>query len=103
MSQEAKTFELKIVKISKTTLTLLNRLFLEAKWFSNYIIANGILNFKSHVNYKAEMVQVKVGDTFQEREIQVLSSQMKQALIKRLQDNVMALSKLKEKGLKVGR
>jgi len=77
-SQEAKTFELKIVKnkISKTTLAILNRLFLEAKWFSNYIIANGILNFKSHMDYKAETVQVKVRDTFQEREIQVLSSQM---------------------------
>ncbi|MFP3130018.1 MAG: hypothetical protein RXR51_00305 [Nitrososphaeria archaeon] len=89
-SQEAKTFELKLEKskISKTKLAILNRLFLEAKWFSNYIIANGILNFKSHVDYKAEMVQVKVGDAFQEREIQVLSSQMKQALIKRLQDNI---------------
>ena len=43
-SQEAKTFELKIVKnkISKTTLTLLNRL--EAKWFSNYIIAYSTSN-----------------------------------------------------------
>ncbi|NAY82020.1 MAG: hypothetical protein GU362_03935 [Thaumarchaeota archaeon] len=28
---------------------------------------------------------------------------MKQALIKRLQDNVIALSKLKEKGVKVGK
>jgi len=44
-SQEAKTFELKFEKskISKTKLAILNRLFLEAKWFTNYIIANGIL------------------------------------------------------------
>jgi len=35
-SQEARTFELKMdkSKISKITLTLLNRLFLEAKWFT---------------------------------------------------------------------
>jgi len=35
-SQEARTFELKIdkSKTSKTTLILLNRLFLEAKWFT---------------------------------------------------------------------
>jgi len=35
-SQEGRTFELKMdkSKISKTTLTILNRLFLEAKWFT---------------------------------------------------------------------
>jgi len=33
----------------------------------------------------------------------VLSSQMKQALIKRLQDNVRGLVKLKKKGVKVGK
>jgi len=78
-SQEAKTFELKLdkSKISKTKLAILNRLFLEAKWFTNYIIANGILNFKPHADYKVKTVPVKVCNTFQEREIQVLSSQMK--------------------------
>ena len=104
-SQEAKTFELKLdkSKVSKTKLTILNRFFLEAKWFTNYIIGNGILNFKPHVDYKVKKVQVKVDDAFQEREIRALSSQMKQALIKRLQENVMALSKLKKKGVKVGK
>ena len=74
-SQEAKTFELKLDKsrVSKTTLAVLKRLFLEAKWSSNYIIGNIILNFKPRVDYKVKKVQVKVGDTFQEREIQVLS------------------------------
>ena len=104
-TQEAKTFELKLdkSKVSKTTLAVLNRFFLEAKWFSNYIVANGILNFKPHVDYKVKVVQVKVGDAFQEREFRALSSQMKQALIKRIQEDVMALSKLKKKGSKVGR
>jgi len=104
-TQEAKTFELKFdkSKISKTKLAILNRLFLEAKWFTNYIIANGILNFKPHADYKVKTVPVKVGDTFQEREIQMLSSQMKQALIKRLQDNVRGLAELKKKGVKVGK
>jgi len=49
------------------------------------------------------MVQVKAGDTLREREILALSSQMKQALIKRLQGDVTALSKSKKRGLKVGR
>ena len=55
------------------------------------------------MDYKVKTVQVKVDDAFQEREIRALSSQMKQALIKRLQEDVMALSKLKKKGVKVGR
>ena len=55
------------------------------------------------MDYKVKKVQVKVGDAFREREIRALSSQMKQALIKRLQEDVVALSKLKKKGLKVGR
>jgi len=65
-SQEAKTFELKLdkSKISKTKLAILNRLFLEAKWFTNYIIANGILNFKPHADYKVKTVPVKVGGAF---------------------------------------
>jgi putative transposase len=41
-----------------------------------------------------------VGDTFQEREIRVLSSQMRQALIQRLQYSVRALAKLKNNGKK---
>jgi len=65
-SKEAKTFELKLdkSKISKAKLAILNRLFLEAKWFTNYIIANGILNFKPHADYKVKTVPVKVGNTF---------------------------------------
>jgi hypothetical protein len=57
------------------------RLFLEAKLFTNYFIANGIANL-SHRDYKVDSVPVKVGDDFQEREICALSSHMGQALIK---------------------
>ena len=57
------------------------RLFLEAKWFTNYFIANRIANL-SHMDYKVDSVPVKVGDDFQEREICALSSHMGQALIK---------------------
>jgi len=59
--------------------------------------------FKPYADYKVKTVQIKVGDAFQEREIQVLSSRMKQALIKRLYDNVRGLAELKKKGVKVGR
>jgi len=57
------------------------RLFLEAKWFTNYFIANGIANL-SHIDYKVDSVPVKVDDDFQEREICALSSHMGQSLIK---------------------
>lgn len=96
--QEARTFELKLdkSKVSEGRLNTLRRLFLEAKWFTNYVIAKGITNLKSHADYK-------VNNEFQDREICVLSSQMRQAIIKRLQNNVRGLAKLKEKGMKVGK
>jgi hypothetical protein len=83
-TQEARTFKLKLdrSKISRKGFELLLRLFLEAKWFTNYFIANGIANLESHRDYKLKTVPVKVVDTFEDREISVLSSQMRQALIK---------------------
>jgi hypothetical protein len=39
-------------KISEGMLTPLHRLFLEAKWFTSYVIAKGITNLKPHVDYK---------------------------------------------------
>jgi len=59
-----RTFELKLdKKISRKRLELLLRLFLEAKWFTYYLIANGIANL-SHRDYKVDSVPVKVVDTF---------------------------------------
>jgi len=65
-SKEAKTFELKLdrSKISRKRLELLLRLFLEAKWFTNYFIANGIANLEPHRDYKVDSVPVKVVETF---------------------------------------
>ncbi|MGC8600799.1 MAG: RNA-guided endonuclease InsQ/TnpB family protein, partial [Nitrososphaeria archaeon] len=46
---------------------------------------------------------MKAGDKLEERKLTALSSQMKQALIKRLQDNVRALAEQKKKGIRVGK
>jgi len=46
-------------------LNFLLRLFLEAKWFTYYFIAN----LEPHRDYKLKTVPVKVIDTFQEWEI----------------------------------
>ncbi|MEM3321438.1 MAG: hypothetical protein QXY02_00530, partial [Conexivisphaerales archaeon] len=57
-----------------------------------YIISKGITD---SVSYKDK--KVKVGDKFEERELIVLSSQMKQYLIKRLQNNLKSLIESKGK------
>ncbi len=103
--QEARTYGLKLdrSKASKSRLTLLRRIFLEAKWFTNHVIARGITTLESDKDYKVDRVPVKVGEAFEERELLILSSQMKQAVIKRLQDSLSALAQQKRKGMKVGR
>jgi len=44
-----------------------------------------------------DKVEVKVGDTSEERELLVLSSQMKQALMMMLQNDVSALAQQKRR------
>ena len=89
-TQAAKSFEIKLdkSKISKEKLGNLQRLFLEGKWFTNYIISKGITDSVPYMDYKVNKVNVKVKDKFEERELKLLSSQMKQYIIKRLQNNV---------------
>ena len=103
-AQAAKSFEIKIdkSKISKEKLSNLQRLFLEGKWFTNYIISKGITDLVPYRDYKVNKVNVKVKDKFEERELRLLS-QMKQYIIKRLQNNVNALHELCKKGKKVGK
>ena len=104
-AQTAKSFEIKIdkSKVSKEKLSNLQRLFLEGKWFTNYIISNSITDLVPYRDYKVNKVNVKVKDKFEERELMLLSSQMKQHIIKRLQNNVKTLHELSKKGKKVGR
>jgi len=104
-TQTAKSFEIKLdkSKISKEKLSNLQRLFLEGKWFTNYIISKGITDLVSYMDYKVSKVNVKVKDKFEERELRLLSSQMKQYIIKRLQNNVKSLHELGKKGKKVGK
>ena len=95
-TQTAKSFEIKIdkSKVSKEKLSNLQRLFLEGKWFTNYIISKGITDSVPYKDYKVNKVNVKVNDKFEERELRLLSSQMKQYIIKRLQSNVKTLHEL---------
>ncbi|MEM0159271.1 MAG: hypothetical protein QXM58_00035 [Candidatus Micrarchaeaceae archaeon] len=65
--QNAKVYEIKFdkSKISKQRPDALQRLFLEGKWFTNYIISKGITDSVSY-NYKVRKVNIKVGDKFEE-------------------------------------
>ncbi|MGC8593752.1 MAG: hypothetical protein ACP5LF_05665 [Nitrososphaeria archaeon] len=75
--------EVKVLKnhLNADTLEKLTRVFIEAKWFTNDVIAQGPFN----ADYKANKVQVKVVDSFEDREINIISSQMRQGIIERLQ------------------
>ena len=85
-------------RLSKAKLEKLKRCFLEAKWLSNAIVASEKLTLED-----ASSVQIKVKDTFETREINSLSAQMKQSIIESVKTNIINLSKAKKKGLKVGR
>ena len=101
-SQLCYTYELKIdtSRFSKKTTQHFNQLFLQAKWFRNAVIAS---EEPFHFDAKVKSVQVKVGKQFEERKLTVLSSQMKQALLSQVQDDICGLSEKKKNGAKVGK
>ena len=45
----------------------MQRLFLEGKWFTNYMISKGITDLVPYRDYKVNKVNVKVKDKFEER------------------------------------
>ena len=96
-----KVFEVKVLKnhLDAATLEKLRRVFIEAKWFTNDVIAQGPFN----ANYRIKKVQVKVGDSFEDREVSILSSQMKQSIIDGIKMDIVNLSKAKKNGKKVGK
>jgi putative transposase len=96
-----RTYELKVdkSKLSKQALRHLRRLFLEAKGYSNAILASqAIFAFDD----KTKVVPVKTPAGWEDRELQVLSSQMRQALLEQIQEDVLSLAKKKAKGRKIG-
>lgn len=79
----------------------LSKVFIEAKWFYNYI-----LSLKDPFNkdtIKIKDVKIKVQDVFEDRKLEVLSAQMRQGLHTRVCDAITTLSKLKKLNFKVGK
>jgi putative transposase len=94
-------YQLKIQNLSKTKEEKLGRVFLEAKWLYNWIVAD-ISKIKISTK-EIKKVDVKVGDEFEKREIKYLGSQLKQAIQERVKNNLKSLKSLKENGHEVGR
>ena len=94
-----RVYEVKVdrSKLSKAGREEVNLLFREAKWLRNAYIAD-----MKNVTWKDKTVKVKVKDQFEDREITVLGSQIRQSVIQGVKDSLKALHASKEKGNKVG-
>ena len=97
-AMKCSTFDIKLCKkMSRAKKDVLNQLFKEAKWFENYCI-----NDVKAADYKVKAVDVKVCDVFENRDLVIFSSQMKQSALSRLKSNIKTLSIIKKQGGKVG-
>ena len=93
------------VKIDSSTLSIeslkhLKSLFIQSKYLYNHILNQPDV---FHIDTKIKNVPVKCGDHFEDRSLNYISSQMKQAIHQRLIQNIINLSKSKDKGIKVGK
>ena len=99
---DCKTYEMKIDEshLSKKASEFLKMLFLEAKWFTNDVIASEDI---FHYDYKNKVVTVlKDGVIPEERQIQFLPAQVRQSLVVGKKQDIINLHKAKEKGHAVG-
>lgn len=109
-NQECRTYELKIDEssLSKTIKNDLERLFVEAKWFFNYLIGLSDQENKNTLwNIDAQKIKtVKVlnkNKEWEDRELIVLKSSQRGEIHKIIQSNIKALSLLKKNGCSIGR
>ena len=100
--QVCKVYQLKLQNLTDKDIERFNRLFLEAKWFYNYVIAD-LPNRLKYETYKLKEVEIKTPEGFERRELTIISSQMKQGILERTRDNLKALKSAKGNGSKVGR
>jgi len=101
-NQVPRVYQLKLQNLSKKDEERLNRLFLEAKWLYNYIVAN-IENRLNNNAWKPKEVEIKTPERFEKREIKQLSSQMRQGIVERIKRNLFSLKRAKERGIRVGK
>ena len=101
--QHISVYELKINarRLSRTQKERLERVFLEAKWLKNTIIAqDDIFSFDA----STKTAQVKMPDgSFEGRELATLGSSMKQTILAGIKNDIKGLKALKTNGRKIGR
>jgi len=102
-TQDYKVFTCKIdySHLSKEKKEYLTRLFLEAKWLRNYIIARNDI-FNETDKHDFVIVFNKDGEE-EKRDLMCLSSQMKQGILNQIKDDIFGLSASKKKGRNVGK
>ena len=99
---DCRVVEVKAVpgKLSKTKVGLLNTVFCEGKWLRNSELSKGD---PAKFDRNAKTATVKVGDTFEERPLTLLGSQIKQDIVDALKSEMRGLATKKAKGERVGR
>lgn len=93
-------FKVYQLKIQKPDASYFGRLFAEAKWWTNEMVATDDLKA---FDTKRKAVTVRRGDELESEALTLLSSQMRQQLYKRMWDNIRGLASRKKNGGKVGR
>jgi len=99
-TQRPVVFQLKLQNLSKKKENILKRAFLETKWFYNWLVSD-TRRLELPAN-KIDRVEIKVGKNFEERDLHLLGSQIKQEIADRIKNNLRALKKLKQNGHKIG-
>ena len=103
-----KVFECKIDEshLNKKKLKLIEDCFIQAKWIYNNLISNqSIFDFNSKIqdiNVTIFNNETQKCDKIENRKL-TIGSQIKQAIVERTIQNIINLSKAKEKGIKVGK
>ncbi len=101
-SMTCKVIECKVVSnsLSNSVKKQLHQLFLESKWLYNSILASeDIFKFNTKIN----SVSIKVKDSFEQRNLEQISAQMKQGIHTRIFSSMSTLKALKQKGYKIGK
>lgn len=100
--QTPTVYQLKITKnkLSKNRKNNLYRVFLEGKWLYNSILASpDIFSY----DWKTKVVKCKTPTGLENRNLNIIGSQIKQEIIKKTTNSIKALSIKKKKGYKIGR
>ena len=101
-SQRCQVFELKLDRshLSQKDINHLVKLFIEAKWYYNYVLSQKKID---DAETKIKQVPVKVGEEYETRALEVLTAQMRQDIKSRTFGSLKSLKALKTNGRRIGR